>query len=272
VLEAEGWTVTRLPVSAQGLVDPADVAGALRADTTLVSIMLGNNEIGTIQPLAEIAALAHARGAIVHTDAVATAGYLDLDVGRLGVDLLSLSAHKFHGPKGCGVLFVRRGTPLVAQIVGGGQEHGLRAGTENVAGIAGLARALRLAAAERTDAVARVTALRERLAEAITAEVPGTIAPGAGAPRLPHILSIGFRRQTADGLLMALDLEGVSASAGSACAAGSLEPSHVVAALGLPAEYAAGVLRFSLGRYTTPAEVEAATRVVARVAKQTAEV
>jgi cysteine desulfurase len=272
VLESEGWTVTRLPVSARGLVDPAAVAAALGADTTLVSIMLGNNEIGTIQPLAEIAALAHARGALVHTDAVATAAYLDLDVRRLNVDLLSLSAHKFNGPKGCGVLFVRRGTPLVAQIVGGGQEHGLRSGTENVAGVAGLARALVLAAAERTETVARVSALRERLAEGISRAAPGSIQPGAGAPRLPHILSMGFPHQAADALLMALDLEGVSASAGSACAAGSLEPSHVVAALGLGPEYAAGVLRFSLGRFTTAADVEAAARVVGRVFRQTAEV
>ncbi len=145
VLEAEGWSVTRLPVSAGGVVEPAALGAALRPETTLVSIMLGNNEIGTIQPLSEIATLAHAAGALVHTDAVATAGYLDLDTRQLNVDLLSLSAHKFNGPKGTGVLAARRGTPLVAQIVGGGQEHGLRAGTENLAGVAGLARALVLA-------------------------------------------------------------------------------------------------------------------------------
>jgi cysteine desulfurase len=275
VLETEGWTVTRLPVTADGLVDPATVAAALRpGSTTLVSIMLGNNEVGTIQPLAEIAALAHAAGALVHTDAVATAGYLDLDLQRLEVDLLSLSAHKFNGPKGVGVLFVRRGTPLAAQIVGGGQEHGLRAGTENLAGIAGLARALVLAAAERAEAVARIAALRERLAAGIAARVPGAIVLGAGSPRLPHILSVGFPGQPSDVLLMALDLEGVSASAGSACAAGSLEPSHVVAALGVPPEYASGVLRFSLGRSTTSADVDGAAEVVGRVVgrMQTADV
>jgi cysteine desulfurase len=265
VLEAEGWSVTRLPVSANGMVDPASVAAALRPETTLVSIMLGNNEIGTIQPLAEIAALAHANGALVHTDAVATAAYLELDLGQLDVDLLTLSAHKFNGPKGVGVLFVRRGTPLVAQIVGGGQEHGLRSGTENLAGVAGLARALALADAERTATVARVTALRERLAAGIAAGVAGTIELGAAAPRLPHILSIGFPDQPSDALLMALDLEGVSASAGSACAAGSLEPSHVVAALGVSPEYATGVLRFSLGRTTTAADVDGAARVVGQV-------
>jgi cysteine desulfurase len=274
VLEAEGWSVTRLPVTPEGRVDPAAVAAALRPQTTLVSIMLGNNEVGTIQPLAEIAALAHARGALVHTDAVATAGYLDLDLARLDVDLLTLSAHKFNGPKGVGVLFVRRGTPLVPQIVGGGQEHGLRSGTENLAGVAGLARALVLAAAERAATVERVTALRDRLQAGTLTAAAGAIVLGAAAPRLPHILSIGFPDQPGDALLMALDLEGVSASAGSACAAGSLEPSHVVAALGVAPKYATGVLRFSLGRTTTGADVDGAVAVVGRVVErmQTADV
>jgi cysteine desulfurase len=274
VLEAEGWSVTRLPVSGDGVVEPAALAAALRGDTTLVSVMFVNNEIGTLQPIAEIAALAHAAGALLHTDAVATAGYLDLDPERLGVDLLTLSAHKFNGPKGVGVLYVRRGTPLVAQIVGGGQEHGLRSGTENLAGVAGLARALELAAAERPETVARVTALRKRLAAAIAGAVTGTIELGAAATRAPHILSIGFPRQPSDALLMALDLEGVSASAGSACAAGSLEPSHVVAALGVSPDYATGVLRFSLGRSTTEADVDGAAAVVSRVVgrMQTADV
>jgi cysteine desulfurase len=274
VLEAEGWSVTRLPITPDGLVDPATVQAALRPDTTLVSIMLGNNEVGTIQPLAEIAKLAHAAGALVHTDAVATAGYLDLDMSRLDVDLLTLSAHKFDGPKGVGVLFVRRGTPVTAQIVGGGQEHGLRSGTENLAGVAGLARALVLAQSERAETVSRVTVLRDRLHAAIAAGVPGTLQLGAAAARLPHILSMGFPNQPSDALLMALDLEGVSASAGSACAAGSLEPSHVVAALGIGPEYATGVLRFSLGRTTTGADVDGAAAVVSRVVgrMQTADV
>ena len=274
VLEAEGWSVTRLPVTGDGVVEPAAVAAALRPDTTLVSVMFVNNEVGTLQPIAEIAALAHAAGALLHTDAVATAGYLELDPESLGVDLLTLSAHKFNGPKGVGVLYVRRGTPLVAQIVGGGQEHGLRSGTENLAGVAGLARALELAAAERPETVARVAALRERLAAAIAGAVTGTIELGAAVPRAPHILSIGFLRQPSDALLMALDLEGVSASAGSACAAGSLEPSHVVAALGVSPEYATGVLRFSLGRSTTEADVDDAAAVVSRVVgrMQTADV
>jgi len=268
VLEAEGWSVTRLPVDADGLVEPSAVAAALRPDTTLVSIMLGNNEIGTVQAIADIAALARAVGALVHTDAVQTAGYLDLDVERLGVDLLAISAHKFNGPKGVGVLYVRSGTPVTAQIVGGGQEHGLRSGTENLAGVAGLARALTLAEAERPAVAARVGALRDRLEAAILAGVDGAIVLGAKATRLPHILSVGFPNQPSDALLMALDLEGVSASAGSACAAGSLEPSHVVAAIGVPPAYATGVLRFSLGRATTESEVDAAAAIVCRVVRQ----
>ncbi len=268
VLEGEGWEVTRLPVNGDGIVEPSTVAAALRPGTTLVSIMLGNNEVGTVQGIAEIAALARQVGALVHTDAVATAGYLDLNVERLGVDLLSISAHKFNGPKGVGALYVRKGTPVTAQIVGGGQEHGLRAGTENLAGVAGLATALTLADTERPEAARRVAALRDRLQAAIVAGVPGALVLGANAPRLPHILSIGFPDQPSDALLMALDLEGVSASAGSACAAGSLEPSHVVAAVGVPPAYATGVLRFSLGRGTTEAEVDRAAATVCRVVRQ----
>jgi cysteine desulfurase len=262
-LASEGWSVTRLPVG-QGVIDPATVAAALRPETTLVSIMLANNEIGTIQPLAAIAAAARARGVLVHTDAVQAAGWLDLDAGRLGVDLLTLSGHKVNGPKGVGALYVRRGTPLAPQIVGGPQEHGLRAGTENLAGIAGFARALSLAEAERAAAAPRVAALRDRLQAALAA-LPGAFVLGAAAPRVPHVLAVAFRGRRSDALLVALDLEGVSASAGSACAAGSLEPSHVVAALGLGPEDAAGVVRFSLGRTTSAADVDAAAGIVGRV-------
>ena len=265
LLEAEGWSVTRVGVSAQGVVAPEAVAAALRPETTLVSIMLGNNEIGTLAPLAEIAQQVHAVGALLHTDAVQAAAYLDLDVDRLGVDLLALSAHKFGGPKGVGVLYVRSGTPLEPIVVGGGQEHGLRAGTENVAGIVGGARALRLAAAECATTAPRVAGLRDRLETAILQAVPGTRALGAPQARLPHIASLAFPDQPADAILMALDLEGVSASAGSACAAGSLEPSHVVAALGVEARYAPGMVRFSLGRTTTDAEVDRAAAIVERV-------
>jgi cysteine desulfurase len=259
------FEVSYLDVDEHGLIDPNDLACAIRPDTTLVSIMLGNNEVGTVQPLAAIAAVAHERGVLVHTDAVQAAGYLDLDVGRLGVDLLTISAHKFGGPKGVGVLFVRRGTPVTAQIVGGGQEHGLRSGTENLAGIAGLARALTLAEAERPATAARVGALRDRLEATVLAAQPAIRVLAAGAPRLPHIAALAVPGAPSDALVMALDLEGVSASAGSACAAGSLEPSHVVAALGVPAPYATGMLRLSLGRGTTEAEIDRAAATLAAV-------
>jgi len=256
VLERDGWTVTRLPVDARGLVDPAAFAAALTDRTTVASIMLANNELGVIEPIAELAALARARGVRFHTDAVQAAGWLPLDAGALGVDLLSLSAHKFNGPKGVGVLYVRGGTPVEAQIVGGGQEHGLRSGTENVAGIAGFAAALALAEAERPAVAERVAALRDRLEAGVLATIPDVRVNGTGAPRLPSILSAAFADAPGDALLIRLDLEGIAASAGSACAAGSLEPSHVALALGLDPRFRLGVIRFSLGRTTTAEEIE----------------
>jgi cysteine desulfurase len=259
-LEAQGWEVTRLPVDERGLVDPAAFAAALTPRTTLASVMLANNEIGVVQPIAELARIARAGGVVFHTDAVQAAGWLPLDVEALGVDLLSLSSHKFSGPKGVGVLYVRRGTPLEPQIVGGGQEHGLRSGTENVAGIAGFTRALELAEAERPVASAQAAALRDRLEREILAAIPEVVVNGAGAPRLPSILSVAFADVTSDALLIRLDLEGIAASAGSACAAGSLEASHVVAAIGLAPRHRLGVLRLSLGRTTTPAEVDEVIR------------
>jgi len=256
VLERDGWRVTRLGVDRDGLIDLDAFAAALTPQTTVASIMLANNETGVVQPVARLAALARARGVLFHTDAVPAAGWLALDVEALGVDLLSLSGHKFHGPKGVGVLYVRRGTPLEPLIVGGGQEHGLRAGTENLAGIAGFTRALALAEAERGEAVPRVRALRDRLEAAVVAGVPDAIVNGAGAPRLPGLLSVAFADVPSDALLIRLDLEGIAASAGSACAAGSLEPSHVAAALRLDERHRLGVIRFSLGRTTTAAEIE----------------
>lgn len=260
VLERDGWRVTRLGVDRNGLVDPSAFARALGPDTTLASVMLANNEIGVVEPIGELAALARARGVVFHTDAVQAAGWLPLDVEALGVDLLSLSAHKFNGPKGVGVLYVRSGTPLEPLIVGGGQEHGLRAGTENVAGIAGLAVALKLAEDERPSAAPRVAALRDRLQAAVLAAFPDAVVNAAGAPRLPTILSVAFAGLPSDALLIRLDLEGIAASAGSACAAGSLEPSHVTAALGLDEDRRLGVIRFALGRTTTDAEIDEVVR------------
>jgi cysteine desulfurase len=260
VLEREGWRITRLPVDRDGLVDPDAFAAALAPDTTLASVMLANNEIGVVQPIARLARLARDRGVLFHTDAVQAPGWLPLRVDELGVDLLSLSGHKFSGPQGVGILYVRRGTPVEPQVVGGGQENGLRAGTENVPGIAGFATALVLAEAERPDTVARVGALRDRLQAGITASIPNVIVNGAGAPRLAASLSVAFADAASDALLIRLDLEGIAAAAGSACAAGSIEPSHVAAALGLDERHRFGVIRFSLGRSTTAAEIDDVVR------------
>jgi cysteine desulfurase len=265
LLERDGWTTSRLPVDARGLVDPAGFAAALRADTTLATLMLANNEIGTIAPIAELAAIARRAGVLFHTDAIAAAPFLPLDVKALGVDLLSLSGHKFYGPKGVGALYVRSGTPVRAQIVGGGQEYGMRAGTENVAGIAGFAAALRLAHLERGPGSARVGSLRDRLESGIRATIPAVLLNGTATARLPGTSSVAFADADAATLLIRLDLAGIAASAGSACAAGSLEPSHVVAALGLPPAYAGGVLRFSLGSRNTAAEIDAVLSILPEI-------
>ena len=257
VLEREGWRVTRLPVDGRGLVDPTAFEAALSPETALASVIWANNEIGVVQPIAELARLARARGVTFHTDAVQAAGWLPLAVAALGVDLLSLSGHKFGGPKGVGMLYVRQGTPLEPLIVGGGQEQGLRAGTEDLAGIVGFATALTLAQAERPEVAARVRALLDRLEAGILGSIPETVANGAGAPRLPGVLSIAFGDTPSDALLIRLDLEGIAAAAGSACAAGSLEPSHVAAAIGLDERHRGGVVRFSLGPSSSTAEIDA---------------
>jgi cysteine desulfurase len=255
-LEAEGWSVTRLPVDAQGVVSVDAFRDALRTETTLATIMLANNEIGTVQPIVALAAIAREQGVTFHTDAIQAPGQRALDVHALGVDLLSISAHKFFGPKGVGALYVRSGTPLVAQMLGGGQEYGLRAGTENLAGIVGLATALELAEAERPATAARVATLRDRLEAGILAAIPDTRVNGRGVERLANSCSVAFAGVPGDALLIRLDLEGIAASAGSACAAGSLEPSHVVQAIGLDDVYRRGVIRFSLGGTTSADEVD----------------
>jgi cysteine desulfurase len=248
-----------LGVDAHGRVDPATFADALRDDTVIASVMLANNEIGTIAPIAELAALARERGVVFHTDAVQGTGYLPIDVAELGVDLLAISAHKCYGPKGVGALYVRAGTPLAPLVLGGGQEFGLRSGTENLAGIVGLATALELAVAERPATAARVRALRDRLEVGILAEIPGAAINGAEAPRLPNNCNVRFPGVDGEALLVALDLAGIAVSAGSACTAGATVRSHVIAALS-PAEDGAdgpsGVVRFSLGRETTAEQVE----------------
>jgi cysteine desulfurase len=250
VLRAEGRDVTLLPVDAAGCISLDEFRAALRPDTGLVTLMLANNELGTIHPIAELAALAREREILFHTDAVQTPGRLRLDVSELGVDLLTLSAHKFYGPKGTGVLYVREGTPLVPLVVGGGQEAGLRAGTENVAGIVGLATALELAVRELPEEAPRLAALRDGFEEAMFREIPNMRINGAGANRLPNVSSLAFDGLDAEALLARLDLEGLAVSTGSACSAGAVEESHVLRAIGAPAWVAKGTIRFSFGRLT----------------------
>ena len=251
-----GVDVTYVPVGECGIVDPAAVAAATRPDTFLVSVMLANNEIGTIQPIAEIARLARERGVLMHTDAVQATGLLDLNIDGLGVDLLSLSAHKFYAPKGVGVLYVRRGTPLVPLIHGGDQERRRRAGTENVAGIIACGVALEMVDEHRAATCTRLTSLRDRLIDGIEATVPGALLNGYRWRRLPGNASFCFRDVQGETILLELEQEDVYASSGSACHAGSQDPSHVLLAIGRRPELAHTALRLTLGVPTTEAEVE----------------
>ena len=255
-LARRGWRTTLLPVGTSGIVDPDALADALTDDTAIVSVMHANNEIGTIQPIAELARLAHARGALFHTDAVQSIGKVPVDVRPLGVDLLSLSAHKFNGPKGIGALWIKRGARVTAILTGGKHERNRRAGTENVPAIAGLGVAAGLARKKVTTDAARVAALRNRLEAGILAHVPGTAVNGATEPRVPNTTNISFEAVEAESLLIALDLEGVAVSTGSACSSGTLEPSHVLRAMGLPAPRTQNSIRLSLGASNTEAEVD----------------
>ena len=259
-LARRGWRTTLLAADASGLVSPDRLRDAIDADTALVSVMHANNEVGTIQPVAALAAIAHEHGALMHTDAVQSAGKIPVDVRALGVDLLSLSAHKFNGPKGAGALWIKRGTRMQPTVTGGKHERNRRAGTENVAGIAGLGAAARLAAGKMPADAARVGALRDRLETGILRDVPGTAVNGARDSRVPNTTNISFERVEAESLLIALDLEGIAVSTGSACSSGTLEPSHVLKAMGLPSHRTQNSLRFSLGMFSTQEEVD---RVVA---------
>ncbi|BCS33709.1 cysteine desulfurase [Luteitalea sp. TBR-22] len=254
-LERRGWRVSRVAAGRDGVVDPDAVASALTDDTALLSLMHANNEVGTLQPVAACAALAHARGILVHTDAVQSAGKAPIDVTELDVDLLSLSAHKLYGPKGVGALWIRRGTRLVSPMTGGKQERSRRAGTENVPGIVGFGVAARLARERLASDAATQAALRNRLETEILARVPGTHVNGGTVPRVPNTSSIGFEGVEAESLLIALDLEGIAVSTGSACSSGTLEPSHVLKAMGLSLHDTQNALRFSLGRHTTDDEI-----------------
>ena len=267
-LAKRGWRTSLLPVGRTGIVDPAALEATITDDTALVSIMHANNEIGTVQPIAELAAIAHRSGAVFHTDAVQSTGKMPVAVEALDVDLLSLSAHKFNGPKGVGALWIRRGTRLVATSTGGRQERNRRAGTENVAGIVGLGKAAQLAVEKLQSERARVAALRDRLEAGVLAHVPGTIANGDLDNRVANTTNISFDRVEAESLLIALDLEGIAISTGSACSSGTLEPSHVLRAMGFSPHRTQNSIRFSLGMGNTEAEIDSVVAVLPRVVEK----
>lgn len=255
-LEREGFEVTYLPVDEHGLVRPEDLRTALRPDTILVSIMFANNEIGTIQPIAELAAITHEHGATFHTDAVQAFGHEPIDVNELGIDMLSASAHKIYGPKGVGLLYVRKGVKLVNLLDGGQQERGKRATTENVPGIVGFAKAAELAAAELAPERDRQLALRDHAIKRVLAEIPHAKLNGSWEDRLANNVNFSFEFIEGEGMLLQLAARGICVSSGSACTSGSLDPSHVLLAIGLPHEIAHGSLRLTIGRSTTQEDVD----------------
>lgn len=259
-LEREGFTATYLPVDHEGFVDLAVLEAAITPQTTVLSIMAANNEVGTLQPVAEAARIARAKNPhiVVHSDAVQAAGAIDITPARLGVDLLSLAAHKFYGPKGVGLLYIRNRTPWQPLLLGGSQEKERRAGTENVAGIVGLATALRLAVEEMPEREARIQRLRDRLLFGLPERIPDTVVTGPLDParRLPNNFSCCFRNVEGESVLLALDMADIAASSGSACTTGALEPSHVLTAMGIDADLAHASLRLTLGKETTDAEID----------------
>jgi cysteine desulfurase len=255
-LAKRGYEVTRVPVDGRGLVDPEEVRRALRPDTILVSIMHANNEVGTIQPIEEIGKITKEAGILFHVDAVQTAGKLPLDVEKLGVDMLSMSAHKFYGPKGVGLLYLRRRTRVTSYLHGGGQERGRRAGTHNVPGIVGMAKAFELAHTRMAEDAARESELRDRLWKGISQTIEAVHLNGDLAHRLPSNLNIRVDGVEGESMILMLDMEGICVSSGSACTTGSLDPSHVLLAMGIPAEQAHGSLRMTLGRSTTAEDID----------------
>ncbi len=256
-MEKHGFEVTYLPVDEKGRVNPADVEAAITDKTILISVMTANNEIGTIEPICEIAKIAKAHGIVMHTDAVQAMGHMRVNVPELGVDMLSVSAHKFHGPKGVGLLYIRNGVRISNLIHGGGQERGKRAATENLAGIAGMCTALEIANKNLDANVAKMTMLRDKLIDGISSKIPHCILNGAtGADRLCNNVNFSFKYVEGESILMLLDMKGVAASSGSACASGSLDPSHVLLATGLPHEVAHGSLRLSVSPETTVEDVD----------------
>ena len=267
-LEKRGVSVTYVRAGAGGVVDPADVERALRPETVLISVMHANNELGTLQPLEEIGRLARERDIYFHTDAVQSVGKIPVEVEKLGVDLLALSAHKLHGPQGVGALYIRRGTILRPFMQGGHHERDRRPGTENVAGIVGLGVAAELARAHLAEEMERVGALRDRLEAGILERVPGVAVNGDRARRLPTTTNLRFDYIEGEGFVIATDLRGIACSTGAACSSGSLEPSHVLSAIGLKPEQARGSIRFSLGRFNTEEDVETTLQILPAVVEQ----
>ena len=263
-LKKEGFEVTLLPVHEDGIVRVEEVKAALRADTALVSVMFANNEIGTLQPIGEIGAICREAGVIFHTDAVQAVGHVKIDVKELNIDMLSLSAHKFYGPKGVGALYVRKGIPLFSLIEGGAQERGRRAGTENISGIVGMAKALTLAAEKMGENAACESALRDKLIEGLS-KIPHAKLNGDAKKRLPGNVNFCFEGIEGESLLLLLDEKGIEASSGSACTSGSLDPSHVLLALGLPHEVAHGSLRLTISAENTMEEMEYMIKEIAGV-------
>lgn len=266
--ELYGFELEYLPVNEFGQVNPADVAGRLRENTAVISVIFANNEIGSINPIGEIGAICRERGIPFHTDAVQAAAYLPVDVDELMVDLLAIGAHKFYGPKGVGALYLRKGTPIVPSQTGGGQEFGMRAGTSNIPYIVGLAEALRLANDEQVQRQAHLMALRDRVIGYVLKEIPDTKLTGHPVQRLPNHASFVFRGVDGNALLTILDVEGFACSSGSACKTGDPEPSEVLTSLGIDHEWALGSLRVTLGTHTTAEDVETFLAVLPKVVQQ----
>jgi cysteine desulfurase len=267
-LEKQGFDVTYLPVDAEGIVNPADLSAALREDTTLVSVILANNEIGAIQPIRELAAIAHEHGALFHTDAVQAVAHLPVDVQNFGVDMLSASAHKFHGPKGIGLLYIRKGIKTHSFLHGGAQERKRRAGTENVPAIIGMAKALDLCMARFDERIEHELELRDRLIERVLAEVGHVRLNGHRRLRLPNNANFSFEFIEGESLVLALAQKGVLGSSGSACASGSLDPSHVLLAIGLPHEIAHGSLRLTIGEDITREDIDYTVEAIKEVVER----
>lgn len=264
-LEQRGFRVTYLPVDKYGLVDPSDVKKAITSKTTLVSVMHANNEVGTIEPIAEIGRITREAGVYFHTDAVQTVGHIPVDVNKLGVDLLAMSAHKLCGPKGVGALFIRKGTKIISLLHGGEQERRRRASTENVPGIIGLGKAAELAQKEMDDEARRLTLLRDKLSKSLLERIEHTQLNGHPTQRLPNNVNISVEYVEGESMCLNLDLEGICASTGSACSSASAEPSHVLLAIGLPPQQAHGSLRFTLGKWTTDEDVERVPDILSRI-------